>query len=77
MASENGNHDTDKLVAVFLAAAVAFLPPMLSLADGRIVAGLPAIWLYLFGVWTLAIITSARLARHLVTVHPPPEDDAC
>lgn len=54
---------TDRLAALFLAASVAFNPPLLRVfGAGDMVFGLPLLYLYVFAVW-LGVI--ALLAVHL------------
>lgn len=51
---------TDRTVALFLAAAVAFNPPLLRVfGAGDTVLGLPLLYVYLFAVWATAIALAA------------------
>lgn len=53
-----------RLSAVFLAGACAFHYPLMSLFSvDRSVAGVPLLYLYLFGAWLALILAIARLGR--------------
>lgn len=53
---------TDRLVALFLAAAVAFNPPLLRVfGAGDTLFGLPLLYVYALGVWGGVIALSAML----------------
>ncbi|TVQ54806.1 MAG: hypothetical protein EA355_11115 [Rhodobacteraceae bacterium] len=45
----------ERAVAVGLGSAVAFNEPLIAMAEGA-VAGMPGLYLYIFGVWGLAIL---------------------
>lgn len=50
----------DRTAALFLAAAVAFNPPLLRVfGAGDTVAGLPLLFVYVFAVWAAAIVAAA------------------
>lgn len=57
---------TDRLVALFLIAAVAFNPPLLRVfGAGDTLFGWPLLYVYIFGVWAGIILLSAlRLERN-------------
>lgn len=51
---------TDRLAALFAAAAVAFNPPLLRVfGAGDLVFGLPLLYLYVFAVWLGVIVLLA------------------
>jgi len=51
---------TDRLVALFLLAAVAFNPPLLRVfGAGDTVFGWPLLYVYILGVWAGVIVLSA------------------
>jgi hypothetical protein len=55
---------TPRLVAIFVLGLLLFAPPLLSLFDrNAFVAGVPLLWLYLFGVWALIIGLVAATVR--------------
>lgn len=61
--------------AVLLPAIGVFLlmPPAINLFTGtRLVAGVPLIVVYLFGVWLALIACAGLLARRLAPPAPPP-----
>lgn len=46
----------ERSLSLFLLGLVMFSPPFLSIfADGRAVAGIPALFVYLYGAWGLLI----------------------
>ena len=50
---------TDRLVALFLVAAVAFNPPLLRVfGAGDTLFGWPLLYVYMFGVWAGVIVLS-------------------
>lgn len=50
----------DRMAALFLAAVVAFNPPLLRVfGAGDTVLGLPLLYLYVFAVWAAAIALAA------------------
>ncbi|MBP2293158.1 hypothetical protein [Azospirillum rugosum] len=53
---------TDRLIALFLFALVAFNPPLLRVfGAGDTLFGLPLLYVYVLGVWAAVIALSARL----------------
>jgi hypothetical protein len=55
---------TARLVAVGLLGLALFNFPLLAVFDVEtVVAGVPALWAYLFGTWTLVIALLAWIAR--------------
>lgn len=53
-----------RLVALFLVGCAGFTAPLLRLASGaRWLAGLPLVWVYLYGVWALLILLLAVVLR--------------
>ncbi len=53
---------TDRLIALFLFALVAFNPPLLRVfGAGDTLFGLPLLYVYVLGAWGLVIALSARL----------------
>jgi hypothetical protein len=55
---------TPRLVAIFVLGLLLFAPPLLSLFDrNAFVAGVPLLWLYLFGAWALIIGLVAATVR--------------
>ena len=55
---------TARLVAVGLLGLALFNYPLLAVFDvDTIVAGVPALWAYLFGAWALVIALLAWIAR--------------
>ncbi|MGN6585202.1 MAG: hypothetical protein ACTHJV_16015 [Rhizobiaceae bacterium] len=48
----------DRMVGLFAAGVLLFNPPILNLVGGTIF-GWPALYLYLFGVWTALIVAAA------------------
>lgn len=55
---------SQRLIAVFMTAAVLFNYPILSLFDGpESVLGMPPIFLYLFVVWAMLIVLVALIVE--------------
>ncbi|HEY5853739.1 MAG TPA: hypothetical protein VIW24_06710 [Aldersonia sp.] len=55
---------TARLVGVGVLALVLFNFPMLAMFDtDALVAGVPVLWAYLFGVWVIVIALLAWIAR--------------
>lgn len=53
---------TDRLIALFLVALVAFNPPLLRVfGAGDTVLGVPLLYVYALGAWGVVIALSARL----------------
>jgi len=60
------------VVACFLLFATCLVWPLLAIANRPVlVAGVPALVLYLFAVWTVMVVVLIALARRL----RPPEDE--
>lgn len=58
--SRPGRPGADRLAALFLAAAVAFNPPLLRVfGAGDLVFGLPLLYVYVFAVWLGVIVLLA------------------
>jgi hypothetical protein len=54
----------DRLAAVFLLALAVFAPPLLMVASSeRMAAGLPVLYLWLFGGWAVVIALLAVVAE--------------
>jgi MFS family permease len=65
----------DRLIGLFLAGAVLFDPPLLTLFSGATWHGWPLLYVYLFLVWAgliAAVATIAERRRRLL----PPADEA-
>jgi hypothetical protein len=61
---ESARRAGERLVGVSLLGLALLSYPLLSLADRpRLVAGIPLLYLYLFGVWALLIALLALLER--------------
>jgi hypothetical protein len=61
---------TERLLALFLLAIVAFTPPFLGIFNTpRLILGIPLLYLYLFTVWGLLIALVA------LTVHGSSDDE--
>jgi hypothetical protein len=61
---------TERLLALFLLAIVAFTPPFLGIFNTpRLILGIPLLYLYLFTVWGLLIALVA------LTVHASSDDE--
>jgi len=55
---------TERLLALFLLGIVVFTPPFLGIFNTpRLIAGIPILYLYLFGVWGLLIALVALTVR--------------
>ena len=60
----DSNPQTRRLTAIFLLAAVLFNYPILSLVNvNRLVAGIPLLYLCLFGSWGLIVLLMALATR--------------
>ena len=60
------------VVACFVLFATCLVWPLLAIANRPVlVAGVPALVLYLFGVWTAMVVVLVALARRL----RPPEEE--
>jgi hypothetical protein len=61
---------TERLLALFLLAIVAFTPPFLGIFNTpRLILGIPLLYFYLFAMWGLLIALVA------LTVHGSSDDD--
>jgi uncharacterized membrane protein len=55
---------TEKLALLFTVTVLVLNYPLLAVANrGAVVAGIPVLYLYLFGVWAVVIVAVAVLAR--------------
>lgn len=64
----------ERLVALFLFAALLFHPPLLLIFDTRsTVLGIPALYLYLFVAWAISIVLLALIIE-FSTVPPDPSE---
>ena len=66
----------ERLVGLFLIGAIGFSPPVLTLFNKPIlVAGIPLLYLYLFGLWVLLVVLAGLVILQLVPngeAKPPP-----
>ncbi|MGE0418574.1 MAG: hypothetical protein AB7O80_17370 [Acetobacteraceae bacterium] len=69
----------DQAIVLPIATLILLTPPLLRVfGQGGSIGGLPALLVYLFGVWAAAILIGWRLARRLeqvpdgAAVDPPP-----
>lgn len=61
-----GHGIRDAAVVLPFATAALLLPPLvLVFAQPSLVAGIPLIILYIYGVWALAVLGAFLIARHL------------
>ncbi len=78
-AAMNTNHLlAERLVALFLLGVLLLNPPLLTIFDEPVlVAGVPALYLYLFAAWALLIVLLALVAEFSppATENYPPADD--
>ena len=70
----------ERLVGLFLIGAVGFSPPVLTLLNKPIlVAGIPLLYLYLFGLWALLVALAGIVVTQLMptgeTKPPPPANE--
>jgi hypothetical protein len=71
----------ERLIGLFLIGAVGFSPPVLTLFNKPIlVAGIPLLYLYLFGLWVLLVVLAGIVVTQLVPngedKPPPPANEA-
>lgn len=59
---KHANLTRQRLVLLSMLGGVLFSFPIVGLVDG-VVLGLPAAYVYLFGVWLALIVVAARLAE--------------
>jgi hypothetical protein len=66
----------ERLIGLFLIGAIGFSPPVLTLFNKPIlVAGIPLLYLYLFGLWVLLVALAGIVVTQLVPngePKPPP-----
>ena len=66
----------ERLIGLFLIGAVGFSPPVLTLFNKPLlVAGIPLLYLYLFGLWVLLVALAGIVVTQLVPngePKPPP-----
>jgi hypothetical protein len=66
----------ERLIGLFLIGAIGFSPPVLTLFNKPIlVAGIPLLYLYLFGLWVLLVALAGIVVTQLVPngeAKPPP-----
>ena len=54
----------DRLIALFLLGVLLLMPPMMAIFNlNRLVAGIPILFLYLFGVWLLVVLGVVLILR--------------
>ena len=54
----------ERQVALFLLGVIMFVPPLLVVFDRPVrVGGIPVLYLYLFGAWTVLIALTALMSR--------------
>jgi len=68
----------ERLIGLFLIGAIGFSPPVLTLFNKPLlVAGIPLLYLYLFGLWILLVVLAGLVIMQLVPAEePPPRADA-
>jgi hypothetical protein len=66
----------ERLIGLFLIGAIGFSPPVLTLLNKPIlVAGIPLLYLYLFGLWILLVLLARIVVLQLIPngdIKPPP-----
>jgi hypothetical protein len=56
----------ERFIGLFLIGAVAFVPPILSLFNSRVLlGGIPILYLYVFTVWTVLVVLAALVVSQL------------
>ncbi len=65
------NRTNDRLVALFVAGLVLFMPPMLLVFNhsGR-VAGIPVLYIYVFAAWATIILMAGLASRGMTGESP-------
>ena len=70
----------ERLIGLFLIGAIGFSPPVLTLLNKPIlVAGIPLLYLYLFGLWILLVLLARIVVLQLIpdgeSKPPPPANE--